>query len=358
MTGPTTATPAASAPSGEVLTEALRRHGVIDPAATVTSTRPIPIGTGQMADSFRVELGYDPPHTGPASLVAKLPAADPTTSRVGRASGVYLREHQFYTELVRRLPGLSVPALLGTFDSGGEHGLLLEDLRDTEAGDQVQGASAGQLELTAAQLANLQAPVWADPGLGEEAWLQRRTGCPIPDRQVRYERACHRLEAELRGVLAPAQHEVMVRFGAACDAWSRSVTEPFTLVHHDLRLDNILFAPGRAFLVDWQTLGWGSPAWDLAYLLGSSAEPELRRSVEKDHVRRHGDELARRGIADWPAERAWLEYRRMAFATLMVTVPAAGELPDNERARRMFHAMWRRTTTMILDLDALELLPC
>ena len=51
------------------------------------------------------------------------------------------------------------------------------------------------------------------------------------------------------------------------------------------------------------------------------------------------------------------EYRRLAFATFLVTVPA-GELPGNARGRRMFQAMWHRATTMVLDLDALELLPC
>lgn len=339
------------------LTGALRDHGTIGPGATVTAARPEPTGTGQMADSFRVTLELEPAGSGPASVVAKLPAGD-TAGEVGRASGVYAREHRFYTELVPRLPGLSVPALLGTLPVGDEAGLLLEDLRGARQGDQIEGATAAQLDLTAAQLAPLQVPFWNDPDLGGQRWLQRRTGAPIPDRQERYQRAMHRLRDDLRGMLTPAQVEVMERYGAACDAWSQSVQEPFTLAHHDLRLDNLMFGQGRVWLLDWQTLGWGSPAWDLAYLMGTSAEPELRRRVERDHVARHAEALAARGVTDWPRERAWLEYRRLAFATFLVTVPAAGELPGNARGRRMFQAMWHRATTMVLDLDALELLPC
>ena len=359
MTRSSTGALATSPLTEQQLTDALRRHGTIDAATRVATVRSHPIGTGQMADSFRVELGYSPTDAaGPSSLVAKLPAADPMTSQVGRASGVYMRENNFYTNLVPQLPDVSVPALLGTFDAGGEHGLLLEDLRETKAGDQLVGASVEQLALTVTQLGNLQAPMWGDTELGSAKWLQRRTGTPIPDRKDRYERACHRLRDELREVLTPAQHEVITRFGESCDDWSRGISGPFTLVHHDLGLDNLLFAPDRAYLVDWQTLGWGSPAWDLAYLLSSSASPELRRDLEHDFVRRHAEDLASRGISDWPGDRAWLEYRRMAFSNLLVTLPAAGELPDNVRGRRMFHAMWRRTTTMVLDLDALELLPC
>lgn len=340
------------------LTSALRHRATIGPGTTVVAARPVRIGTGQMADTYRVELELDPPDAGPSSIVAKLPADDSAAGEVGRASGVYAREHRFYTELLPRLPGLGVPALLGTLDIDGEPGLLLADLRAAMVGDQLAGATSDQIQLAAAQLPALQAPCWAEPGLDAASWLQRRTGVPIPQRQERYQRAWHRLRDGLTGVFTPAQHEVMERFGAACDAWSRSVPGPFALVHHDVRLDNLMFGPDRAWLLDWQTLGWGSPAWDLAYLLGSSAEPELRRRVERTRVHRHAEALAGLGIADWPTDRAWLEHRRLAFATLLVTVPAAGELPDTTRGRRMFVAMWRRATTMILDLDALELLPC
>ncbi|MDP2058062.1 MAG: MipA/OmpV family protein, partial [Thiobacillus sp.] len=53
------------------------------------------------------------------------------------------------------------------------------------------------------------------------------------------------------------------------------------LVHGDLRIDNILFAPdGNAcWLVDWQTLGRGSGAADLAYLVGTSIADPLERAA-------------------------------------------------------------------------------
>ena len=37
-------------------------------------------------------------------------------------------------------------------------------------------------------------------------------------------------------------------------------------------------------MVDWQTLGVGLPARDLAYFTATSLKPDLRASIEKDLV--------------------------------------------------------------------------
>jgi aminoglycoside phosphotransferase len=39
------------------------------------------------------------------------------------------------------------------------------------------------------------------------------------------------------------------------------------LIHGDLRLDNCIVDAGRVVLVDWETAGWGDPAWDVASLV-------------------------------------------------------------------------------------------
>ena len=61
--------------------------------------------------------------------------------------------------------------------------------------------------------------------------------------------------------------------------WASS---PSTLIHSDLRADNLLFSPdGTAVtLVDWQGAGIGPPAWDLAYFLSQSLDVDTRRANE------------------------------------------------------------------------------
>ena len=67
-----------------------------------------------------------------------------------------------------------------------------------------------------------------------------------------------------------------------------AITErPFSLVHGDLRADNLMFdgpsdAPSVS-LLDWQTVTRSLPAIDLAYLFGGS-EPEIERAGHVDEL--------------------------------------------------------------------------
>ena len=60
--------------------------------------------------------------------------------------------------------------------------------------------------------------------------------------------------------------------------WLMADRDRFALMHGDYRLDNMLFDPDRTrvTVVDWQTLGVGLPARDLAYFTGTSLLPGLR----------------------------------------------------------------------------------
>jgi thiamine kinase-like enzyme len=128
------------------------------------------------------------------------------------------------------------------------------------------------------------------------------------------------------------------------------------LAHHDYRLDNMLFGDGKIWVVDWQTLGWGPPAWDLSYFVGSSLDVEDRRAWERDLVQRHAERLRAAGISDWGRDIAWDAYRQMAYGTFLLTMPAAGEVRSNERTRQMYVAMWNRAATMVQDLGSHEFL--
>ena len=53
----------------------------------------------------------------------------------------------------------------------------------------------------------------------------------------------------------------------------QSLDGPFSLSHHDFRADNLLIGGDRLVVLDWQTVGWGAPMFDVAYLLGTSVGP-------------------------------------------------------------------------------------
>jgi aminoglycoside phosphotransferase (APT) family kinase protein len=79
--------------------------------------------------------------------------------------------------------------------------------------------------------------------------------------------------------------------------WQRRRATPFSLMHGDYRLDNLMFPPigEDVVAVDWQTLTVALPARDLSYFIGTSLPVEERRAVEHRLVRSYHDELRVRG---------------------------------------------------------------
>src|SRR5262249_23166809 len=118
--------------------------------------------------------------------------------------------------------------------------------------------------------------------------------------------------------------------------------DPFSLVHVDYRLDNLLIdestTPAPVTVVDWQSITPGSPLADGAYFMGAGLLPEERRRVEKDIVRDYHAALERAGIRDYPFERCWTDYRRGTFAGFGVTVIASMMVQQTERGDEMFVA--------------------
>lgn len=73
---------------------------------------------------------------------------------------------------------------------------------------------------------------------------------------------------------------------------------PQTLLHGDLHVGNVYFDGGRAALRDWQVVGRGSPAFDVAYLIGSAMTIDDRRTSERELLRHYLDALAAAGVTN------------------------------------------------------------
>ena len=69
---------------------------------TVVGVRAEPIGTGQVADTVRLYLEWDPAGAGPATLIAKVPAAEESSRTGARLTRTYEIEASFYRDLGRR----------------------------------------------------------------------------------------------------------------------------------------------------------------------------------------------------------------------------------------------------------------
>ncbi len=319
------------------------------------------IGTGQLGRCFRyrLELGGEA-RGAPRSLVGKFPSDDAKSRETGVALGLYRREVEFYRALAPRLrirtPRCYYAEVAG---AGPEFALVLEDMAPARPGDQLAGCSAEVARSAALEVAGLHAPTWGDATLREIEWIAGSSGVSralyealLPSFLERYGA---QLDSDTIGILGRVVGSIGPPF--------EYPEEPFSVVHIDYRLDNLLIdetrTPPRVTAVDWQSFVLGSPLSDVAYLLGASLLPEVRRPVERDIVRAYHARLVELGVRGYGWDECWADYRRGSFAGFAVTVVASMIVEETPRGNEMFLCMARRHARHALDLCAEEFLrPC
>jgi hypothetical protein len=339
------------------VTDALRRSGhLVDASVTDLSIRPL--GTGQMCDSVRVSLRYDGEVEAPASIVAKLPAADPTSRATAVSLRSYEKEVRFYQELAPSLPVRTPTVYHADIEPvTASFVLLLEDLAPAEQGDQLLGCSVEVAESAIDELVNLHAPRWGDAGLGEIEWL---AGDPETSRAFMamllptlWDGFRERYAADLEPHILTVGDVLFSNL----EAYLTPSGRPTTVIHGDYRLDNLLLHPadGVRGVVDWQTCTVGDAMVDVAYFIGAGLREDDRRAVEADLVRRYHGALGAAGVADYTWDDCWEDYRRGTFAGLVMAIAASMLVERTDRGDEMFLTMATRHSRHALDLDAPDL---
>jgi aminoglycoside phosphotransferase (APT) family kinase protein len=334
------------------LTDVLRTSGV---NASVSDVAVTAVGTGQMASCYRATPSYGE-GAGPEHLIVKLPAPDPTV----RASGAttYRAEVRFYQQIA---PGLDLPVPRSYFaDVDVERAaftLVLADMAPAAPGDQLTGCTPEQAEAAAVAIAGLHAGTWCDPTLGDQDWLIPSFAEMAPYMGPMLQETVDTFAS--KRTLAPATIDVFRRFAADFENWATGRPLPWSLLHNDYRLDNLLFAPAGTDLppvtvLDWQSLSTGLPLRDVAFLLGTGLEPEVRRAHERRIVSAYHQELLQRGVSAYDAERCWDDYRHGLFHGPLICLLGDAIAAPTERGVEMFTVMAERTAAAIQDVDAFD----
>ena len=324
--------------------------------ASFTTTR---IGDGLVGMNLRLVLTYAGVVDGaPATLVVKLPSPDVMSRATGIALRNYEREVLFYRDLAATID-LRVAAChhLAWEPHTGDFVLVLEDLAPGAQGNQLTGCSVSQARTAVLGLAGLHGPRWADPTLDDLEWLSRRTSADDTARLVEYWALfMPGFLATYTRHLSPEALDLLDQFGPRLADWVDGREGPFTLLHGDYRLDNLMFATPQGgypvAAVDWQTPGHGPALSDVSYFMGAGLLPPERRAVEHEFVHAYGEQLAGYGVHtddDW----LWKQYRREAFAGVVMTVVASQLVGASDRSEALFTAMGSRHLQHALDLDAL-----
>jgi aminoglycoside phosphotransferase (APT) family kinase protein len=326
----------------------------------VSEVEVIAIGTGQTGATYRVSAKYaGTAHGLPDTFVIKLPAQDDTVR--DRVTIGYRSECAFYASVADRV---RVPTpecfYCEISDDALDYALLLADQAPAAQGDQIAGCGEQQARLAVAAVAGLHGPSWCDPvwldfpgiafarpdeasakGLGEVARMSL---------EITLDKLGDRMSAADRDTFTAAMGLVA--------PWLLAERDRFALLHGDYRLDNMLFYPdaSRVTVVDWQTLGVGLPARDLAYFTATSLKPKLRSAMEKDLVDEYHRALCGYGVTGYDRETCWRDYRLGMPQALLISALGFAFATATDRGDDMVLTMLARACQAIRDLGTLDLI--
>lgn len=325
------------------------------PGAIVEALTASPIGTGQMADSYRLELSYaTAAPDAPASVVAKVASTDEASRQMAVATAAYRREVMFYQRLAKRVQTRTPECYYADIaDDDVSFVALLEDLGPAKTLGQIGGCTADQASLALEQAAALHGSSWQQDYLREE-WLPVESvwgalGAAIPavaapwlDRFGEY--------------LDPEHVSAVNHLAVEVGTWLETLRNHRTLWHGDFRLDNLLFdARGGSVpvaVVDWQSVAAAPGVIDVSYFLGTSMTEAEREKHERDLVTEYHERLSSHGVQNYSREQCWQEYRAHALFGLVLTIPVSMGVQATERGDAMFGAMARRAAEQIIANDS------
>ena len=335
------------------LSHVLSRNGI---KAQVIGVSSQPIGTGQVGATYRLTLEYDAASAGaPPTLVAKLPSNDPLSRATGKSHLTYIRESRFYQLFAGKRPMAVPDHLYIAFDEEShDFTLLMHDLPRHVQGNQLSVPTRAEAEWAMDAAASIHAAWWGDPMLDTLDWLNGTKAVPPPlDVEALYTMFWPGFCDRYGDRVTPQMREVGDAYLGNIKQWIDMRSGPRCLTHNDFRPDNMLFDPSDAakpiVIVDWQTVGVGEGAGDIAYYLGTAMDPETRKAEERGLLARYRERLGEFGVPDRDLADQWTAYRAASFAGMMMGVTAAMVVGQTDRGDAMFLAMADRSAHMVLD---------
>jgi hypothetical protein len=314
-------------------------------------------GVGVMGEIYRAKIEYSS-GGGPASVVVKLPSRADANREQGIALGMYEAEVNFYTKCADRTVAFVPTAYFADIQPGtANFVIVMEDMGGLSMVSQIDGMSEAQTVAAIESLAAVHA-----------RWCGKADDPAIPSApSVVHERiqVFAQMWPALWEMFKPNFGNMLSEDGIVLGTWIaenywRAVEEfakgPWTLLHLDYRVDNLMFDDNRVAVIDWQSMGRGPAAYDLAYLLGGSVTVDARRASEERWVR-HYLEALRDGGVDYSFDSFWRDYRLGHLIGGTSTAVLTGATFDlgNERGKQLIASMAERHFASAVDLKGRDL---
>lgn len=336
-----------SAMKPEWLEEALASAGHSPPPVAAVKVRPMDDFSGAMGEVGIVSVTYGADTDLPTEFVAKCPLDDDLARLYNSVRLSYQREAGFYEDMaesVTAASGMLIPRCFVNLFDPDTHAatLLLERVHPATKGDNLEGTTFERMHTLVGDLARMHGAYWMDDRLLEHEWILD-WHAPTFLLGLPFVRQAWSDMREQYPQHHPDDIAALVDdFMADIEGWlERFNQRPWTFLHQDYELDNILFGVDGPVIVDWQTAMRSFPGDDLGWLFltGHNDETLAREPELLEYYRR---ELAAAGGPDWSADDlledlAWTAFYRVSTVFVVwVHAMAAGE---RGRPLRRYKAM-------------------
>ena len=343
----------------EWITYALKESGYLKQSSIKSIEKNIlGEGKGLLSSVVRVDIEYDDQEENtPSSVVVKIEPEEGDFVDFNNEFSSFQREIKFYKEIASNVP-IRLPKFYYAVDEPPAYSLVLEDLSHYSPGDQVVGMHEEQVMATVEQLARLQSVYWNNEALSELSWMPRMNGVSsdfaenwpsfvenygfyLDDRGIK-------LGEKLSGFIEWKNTEIEKR--------------PHTIVHADLREDNIMFGPPRSedsiIILDWQLTIRSVGAADVARLMGGSEIPKERKGHQFEILKRWYDTLIEQGVTGYTWDDAVYDFRLGALSYLCYPVHFhKSGISAEGRLKELVEVIYRRSFSSAVDIDAGSILP-
>ncbi|HJO40520.1 MAG TPA: aminoglycoside phosphotransferase family protein [Acidimicrobiales bacterium] len=236
-------------------------------------TRPIGGGKGNLGDLVLVSLENG------EQVVAKFAANRQEALSAAKRSGLFEREIKFYHELAPKLD-LRLPKLFASaYDpSSAYFVMLLEYLEPIKESDSISGIGVDYTRQLLVELSKLHTQ---GKDLVETPWVQTMISQHrINNLTIMIEKGWPVLQEMCGEIVDPLKEiNLLERF---LETMSYLNTLDQTIVHGDIKPDNLIISNQGVTIIDWQGFGIGPPAWDIAYCMCQCLTTEERRFYESE----------------------------------------------------------------------------
>ncbi len=317
----------------------------------------IGIGVGVSSALYRARL------TGsgcPQTVVVKLPALAEEAVFTSTVLRMYTREASFFGELAGQAPFRVPTCHHHSVDlETSQFVLVMEDFGDLRAVDQVAGMAATDAEQAVDGLAAWHATWWGQAEELAERGLTVSLGDEIYKAVLPmiFPEGWEKITAELdvpQSILDVGPRWVEAMPGLL----DGLAAEPTTMIHGDYRADNLFFeSDGAVAAVDFQLVGTGRGAYDLAYFITQSIGPADAAQHERALFDRWVSALVAAGVPKGDLATAWEDYRAAALFCLVYPVVAwRGMDAGDPRQCGLATTMMERFDRAVAELDLADLL--